>query len=437
MREMQSIWQQTVKRRKFPKLEGHQKTDVLIIGGGIAGLLVAHRLREHGVDCLLLEKNRICDGTTAGTTAKITFQHGLCYAELLRSSGVEAARGYLEANRCALAEYERLCAEIPCDFALRDSYVYALTDRGKLEAECAALHAIGYGAAALCDTPTLPMPTVGAVRFPRQAQFHPLRFLYAIAEKLPIYEDSMVRELRGNTAVTAEGAVTAEQIVVATHFPFLNKHGAYFLKLYQHRSYVLALEHAQDVGGMYLDENAAGLSFRNQGDLLLLGGGAHRTGKAGGGWAALEAFAHAHYPKTTVQCRWAAQDCMPLDNRPYIGQYARHTAQLWVATGFHKWGMTGAMLASMLLTDAMLGKENEFASLFCPSRSIWHPQLAVNAWEALTNLLRLTPKRCPHLGCALHWNAAERSWDCACHGSRFAEDGTVLNNPANGDLPSR
>lgn len=428
---MESIWQKNADLPSFPKLEEEVKTDVLIIGGGLAGILTAYFLRQNGVECILVEKNRICSGTTGHTTAKITFQHGLLYHKLLQSSGAEAARRYLEANRMAFTKYAELCEKIDCDYERKDNFVYSLGDRKVLEQEMEALSKIGYHVQFREKLP-LPFQTAGAVMFPDQAQFHPLKFIAAIAGDLPVYENTLVQEMRGNTAVTDCGNITAKTVIAATHFPFINKHGSYFLKLYQHRSYVLALEHAQNVDGMYVDESRTGLSFRNYGDYLLLGGGGHRTGKQGGNWTELRHFAQQYYPNAKEYCRWAAQDCMSLDEMPYIGRYSGRTTQLFTATGFNKWGMTGAMLSAMLLSDLVQGKRNEYAELFSPSRSILKPQLFVNGLESIANLLRFTGRRCPHLGCALHWNAAEHSWDCACHGSRFAEDGRILDNPANG-----
>ena len=296
-----------------------------------------------------------------------------------------------------------------------------------------ALRKIGFQAE-FCEGLPLPLETAGAVKFPRQAQFHPLKFLAAISQGLHLYEHTFVREMIGNTAVTDHCKIYADQVITATHFPFINKHGSYFLKMYQHRSYVIALKDAQDVDGMYVDESHTGLSFRNYGDLLLLGGGGHRTGKQGGGWSELRSFAGKHYPDAQEKYFWAAQDCMTLDNIPYIGQYSKNTPGFYVASGFNKWGMTGAMVSAMLLTDAVLGRPNEVAEVFNPSRSMLKPQLLLNGFEAVKGLLTFNGKRCPHMGCALKWNAAERSWDCSCHGSRFSESGELLDNPANGNL---
>lgn len=431
---MRSLWKATASLPEFPELVGDVRTDVLIVGGGIAGILTAYLLHEKGVKYVLVEKGRICSGTTGNTTAKITFQHGLIYDKILKSDGTEAARKYLAANRAAFDKYAELCGKTDCDYEIKDNYVYSTDDRRKLEKEVEALEKIGY-IADLCENVPLPVKTVGAVKFPDQAQFNPLKFLSSVAEGLNIYENTFVREMRGNTAVTDKGKIHADTVTAATHFPFINKHGSYFLKLYQHRSYVIALENAQDVNGMYVDECDTGLSFRNYEGLLLLGGGGHRTGKKGGNWAELRAFAAKKYPNSREKHFWATQDCMSLDGIPYIGRYSAKTHGFYVASGFNKWGMTGSMTAAMLLSDMILGKRNGFASVFDPSRSIVKPQLFINGAEAVCNLLTPSKKRCPHLGCALKWNEAERSWDCPCHGSRFTEYGRVLDNPANGDLP--
>ena len=232
---------------------------------------------------------------------------------------------------------------------------------------------------------------------------------------------------------TNRGKITAKTFIVATHFPFLNKHGSYFIKLYQHRSYVIALENAPVLDGMYVDESDTGLSFRTYDGKLLLGGGGHRTGKKGGGWNELRDFARRHFPDAREVAHWATQDCMTLDDIPYIGRYSKHTPDLYVATGFNKWGMTSSMVAANLLCDLVQGKKNPYTDVFSPSRSILHPQLIANTAESLLGLLTPTVPRCPHLGCALTYNKQEHSWDCPCHGSRFSEKGKLLDNPATGD----
>lgn len=430
---MASLWEETWKHPAFPPLDGDADTDVLIIGGGMAGILCAYRLHQAGVPYLLAEAESIGNGTTKNTTAKLTSQHGLIYERLIRLFGTERAKQYLTANQEALEAYQELCRGIRCGFEEKDAYVYSRNDRKKLERELTALEKLGFHAEFSEHLP-LPFPVAGAVKFPHQAQFHPLEFLAAIAKDLHICEHTPVQELVGTTAVTPRGRITAKKIIVTTHFPFLNKHGSYFLKLYQHRSYVIALEHAQNVDGMYVDEAQKGMSFRNYGSQLLVGGGDHRTGKQGGGWRELREFAKRYYPKAVETAHWAAQDCMSLDGVPYIGPYSASTDHLYVASGFNKWGMTSSMVAARILSDLVLEKENPYGDVFSPSRTILRPQLVVNGLEAAAGLLTPTARRCPHLGCALKWNPQEHSWDCPCHGSRFTEDGALIDNPATGDL---
>ena len=430
---MASFWEQTWEHSGFPSLEGDVSTDVLIIGGGMAGVLCAYLLHCAGVSYVLAEAKTLCSGITKNTTAKITSQHGLIYDKLIRKFGVDHARQYLSANETALRTYRELCLDIDCGFEQKAAYVYSLDDRRKIERELNALGQLGFHADFVSQLP-LPFPVAGAVKFQNQAQFHPLKFVSAISKGLRIYEHTPVRELVGTTAVTDHGKIRAQKIIVATHFPFLNKHGSYFLKLYQHRSYVIALESAPDVDGMYVDEAQTGMSFRNYGKLLLVGGGSHRTGRRGGAWRELRTFAQRHYPHAVERYHWATQDCMSLDGMPYIGPYSASTSNLYVATGFNKWGMTSSMAAAMILCDLVQGKENPYQDAFSPSRSILRPQLAVNGFESMVGLLTPTTKRCPHMGCALKWNPQERTWDCPCHGSRFTEGGKLIDNPATGDL---
>ncbi len=430
---MHSIWEDSTKLPSFVHLSKDIKTDVLIIGGGICGILCAYMLKKAGIDYVLVEADRICSGITKNTTAKITSQHGLIYDKLISKFGTERARMYLEANETALNQFRKLSKTIDCDFENKDSFVYSINNPRKIEQELNALRKIGFYAE-YADNLPLPISTVGAVKFNNQAQFNPLKFIAEISNGLNIYEHTQVTELIGNLAITKYGKIRASKIIVATHFPFINKHGSYFLKMYQHRSYVLALENAPDVGGMYVDEAESGLSFRNFNNILLLGGGSHRTGKQGGSFTELSFFAKKYYPAAKEICRFATQDCMTLDDVPYIGNYSKKTPHLYVATGFNKWGMTSAMAAAMILRDMILEKNTPYASVFSPSRTMLRTQLFINAFESTKNLLTPSKKRCPHLGCALKWNPQEHSWDCPCHGSRFTKEGKLIDNPATGDL---
>ncbi len=430
---MNSIWTDSAKMPKFKSFKGNRKTDVLIIGGGLAGILCAYMLQKHNVDYILVEANEILSGVTQNTTAKITSQHGFVYQKLVSEFGVYKAHLYLKANQNAISKYRELVKNIDCDFEEKDNFVYSVDSLYKIEKELNALEKLGFSAE-YCENPNIPIATMGAVKFKNQAQFNPVKFIAEITKGLNIYENTTVLEYNGKDFITDFGKITTEKTIVATHFPFINKHGSYFLKMYQHRSYVLALKNAQDVKGMYVDEADCGLSFRNYNGLLLLGGGGHRTGKQGGNWQELSAFAKKHYPASAEVIRWATQDCMTLDGAAYIGQYSKSTPNLFVATGFNKWGVTSSMVAADILCDLVMEKDNPYSELFSPSRTILRPQLLLNAVETITNLLTPTKPRCPHLGCALKWNPYEHSWDCSCHGSRFTKDGKLLNGPATDDL---
>lgn len=428
----QSVWTDKISMPSFGALSKDIKTDVLIIGGGLCGVLCAYFLQLAGIDYVLVEGSKIASGTTKNTTAKITSQHGLVYSKIIRDYGTEKAQMYLHANQAALKKYEELCNNIKCDYEKKDAYTYSLKSRRKIEDEVRALNKLGINAGFVTKT-ELPFKVQGAVRFENQAQFNPLMFMAEISKELNIYENTFVRELTPEAVITNNGKIKAEKIIVATHFPFLNKHGSYFLKLYQHRSYVSAFENAYKFDGMYVDEDKKGMSFKSYNNLTFIGGSGHRTGKQSGAWEDLEKFANLYYPDANIRYWWAAQDCMSLDGIPYIGKYSESIPDIFVATGFNKWGMSSSMVSAMLLTDMVQGKNADYAEVFSPQRSIVKPQLLVNGFEATVNLLTPTVRRCPHLGCALKWNRAEHTWDCPCHGSRFEENGKLIDNPAMGD----
>lgn len=437
---MKSLWEREVVLPSFPRLEGEKTTDVLIVGGGMAGILCAYFLQKQGVKYCLVEAGQLAGRETGHTTAKITAQHGLVYHEIAERYGLEAAAKYYDVNQAAVEQYRQLCKGINCDWEEKDNYVYSVRSRNKLEREMDVLGSIR-GKASFAEVLPLPFGTCGAVCFPGQAQFHPLKFLKGIVNGLEIYENTKVLGFEectgtGHRKVRLSGGaiVYAKNIIITTHFPMVNKHGMYFIKLYQHRSYVTALKNAPHYPGMYVDEDKAGFSFRNAGECLLFGGGGHRTGKTGGGFTELRGRGETFFPEAREMCRWAAQDCMSLDGIPYIGGYSKGSSGLFTATGFNKWGMTSSMVAAMMLSDLVQEKENEYEQLFSPGRSMFTKQLAINLSESAMGLLSFSRPRCPHLGCALRWNKEEHSWDCPCHGSRFAENGTVLENPANGNL---
>lgn len=431
---MDSIWLKNSQKPNFKSLNGDIRTDVLIIGGGITGILTAYMLKESGIDYILAEADEICSKTTQNTTAKITLSHSIIYHKIFKKYGEEKARLYYLSQKAAVDKYFALTKKIDCDFKEKNNFVYSVNNWRALEDELETILHIG-GNAEFEENLPLPFSTVGAVKIKNQAEFNPLKFCFRLAKDLNIYEKTRVEKISNGVAFTNRGNIKASKIIVTTHFPFINSHGGYFLKMYQHRSYVVALENTPDLNGMYVDENLNGYSFRNYKNHLLFGGGSHRTGKNGGGYLELLEAAKYYYPKSSPITQFATQDCMTLDGIAYIGQYSKSTPDLYVATGFNKWGMTSSMTAALLLSDMILEKQNEYAELYSPQRSIFHKQLALNIGESLVGMLTPTRPRCTHLGCALKYNKQEHTWDCACHGSRFDQNGKILNNPATKEKP--
>ncbi len=474
---MESIWSESCRIRKREPLSGDIQAEIAVIGAGIAGLLTASALRKAGRQVVVLEANRIASGQTRNTTAKITSQHGMIYRRLIETLGRDKAKQYAMANEAAIEAYRRVISSehIDCSFEERNAYVYG-SDSKRLRAEAEAAASLGLPASFARET-ARPFSTAGAVCFAHQAQFHPLRFLEHIAEPLTVYENTSVLRVEDDRIETEKGQVRAEQIVFACHYPFVIFPGLYFARMHQERSYVLALEHAAQVDGMWIGAEQGAYSFRNYGDLLLLGGGGHRCGEnsAGGKYELLRQKAKEWFPDSREIAHWSAQDCVTADGVPYIGRYAESRPSWYVATGFQKWGMTSAMVAAMLLRDLICGVKNPYADVFDPARfdAAALAGITAESGQAVKGLAKelfqipsstaaaipkghggigflhgeklgvykeegwkLTPVelRCPHLGCQLEWNPDERSWDCPCHGSRFDRFGNLISGPAQEDL---
>lgn len=429
---MKSVWQQEKRQQHYPVLKGNKRTQVLVIGGGMAGVLCARKLQEAGKDVILLEANRIGSGITAKTTAVLTAQHDFLYQDMIKSFGEETARAYLRGNLRAVEEFRSLSKKILCDFTDIPSMQFTAGSLERLCREADVVKKLGFDAH-FTEEIEFPEIATGAVVYPGMAQFHPLKFLFGAANGLDIYENSRVLHLQGTTAVLEQGSVRAEQVVVATHFPFINRRGLYFMKLYQSRSYVLALENAPKPNATMAELEGQGIYFRPYGDLLLVGGGDHRTGKNRDGYSFFRNYVQMHFPKARVLYAWANQDCMSLDGLPYVGKYSPNMQGVYVATGFNAWGMTNSMVAAEVMRDQICGKANPLSEALRPDRSVLHKQLLSNLGSTVADFVIPTAKRCPHMGCALKWNPYEHSWDCPCHGSRFDEKGKLLDTPAQKD----
>ncbi|HII4513935.1 FAD-dependent oxidoreductase [Clostridium perfringens] len=476
---MKSVWSESCKFRKREALNKDIKTDVLVIGAGIAGILTAYMLKQKGRDVVLIDAAEIASGNTKNTTAKITSQHDLIYSKLITEFGEEKARQYAKANELAIKKYKEIIEDkrIECDFEEKPAYVYSLNEVDVLKEEAKAAKKLGIYAE-FVQKANLPFKINGALKFNNQAQFNPLKFLKDILNELVIYENTRALEIKENLVVTSGGNITAKNIVVATHYPIMNAPGYYFMKMHQERSYVLALENKSEVDGMYIDLNKEGYSFRTYNNLLLLGGISHRTGEneEGGSYDELRKVAKRLYPKAKEKYHWSAQDCMTIDGIPYIGRYSSETPNIYVATGFNKWGMTSSMVSAMIISDMILEKENDFSEIFSPKRfdlSLSINNIANDLIETAKNFIAqkvyipsseiehiknghggiieyngekvgvyknkegkefFVSTKCPHLGCQLSWNADELTWDCPCHGSRFDYKGRLIGSPATKDL---
>jgi len=467
-----------------PSLQGDITTEIAVIGAGMAGILTAYLLQERGCQVVVLECKEAGSGITKNTTAKVTSQHGLIYHKLVTYKGEERAWEYAMANQKAVEKYEEIVSDlgIDCDFQILPNYIYTLDNEQRIKQEVEAARKLGLPAVMTKEV-MLPFRVKAAARFEHQAQFHPLKFLDMIAKKLTIYENTRVTEVNNSGLITTDkGRVRAKSIVVATHYPFINVPGYYFFKMHQERQYVTALE-GNDIlttgklDGMYLDADPQGYSFRNYKDYLILGSGNHRTGKYKplDAYAKLEEAAKRWYPNSHSRYAWSNQDCMTPDSIPYIGRYSAITPNIYVATGFNKWGMTSSMVSAMLITDMILVGKSEYQKVFYPRRLMMSgskkflEDAAIITISLLSEHLKVVRNslneiapgkagtiikdgqklgvyrdkkdkyyfvstKCPHLGCSLEWNQNELSWDCPCHGSRFDYRGNLISNPAMRDV---
>jgi glycine/D-amino acid oxidase-like deaminating enzyme/nitrite reductase/ring-hydroxylating ferredoxin subunit len=485
-----SLWVATTEPGDHRTLQGSDSADVVVVGAGITGLTTARLLVEAGASVVVLEAGSVCAGATGYTTAKVTSLHGLTYSDLAERFDDERARLYGEANEAAIAEIARLVAldDIDCDFERRAHIVYTTdpekADEVAREADVAATLGLPSTSA---TTPELPFDVAAAVRFDGQAQIHPRAYCLGLAEALVaagarIYAHSRVRHVDGDErrVVTDGGEVRARDgVVVATHLP-IKEMGGYFARSEPMRSYALAVSVAgARPDDMYISVDSPTRSLRTAGDHLIVGGEGHKVGESDDTrmhYDNLERWAREHFDVASVDHRWSAQDWVGADGVPYIGRMPANDG-VFVATAFKKWGMTHGTVAGMVVRDLLGGRENEWLEVFdagriAPKQSIRGvvsenvgavkhfvgDRLGTGDRSTLDALqpgegavvkidgdaiaacrdddgnLRAVSAICTHLGCLVSFNTAERSWDCPCHGSRFAADGSVLEGPAVDDL---
>ena len=472
-----SLWFQDVTRPARAPLDRDVTVDVAVLGAGIVGLTTALLLERQGARVAVLEARRVAAGASGYNTAKLSSLHGLTYGKLAGSLGMDAARTYGAANEAGIARVFELTDElgIDCDLRRKPNYTYTESgsDLDRVRAEAELARELGLPASYAQDL-DLPFPVEGAVRFDDQAEFHPVKYLDGIAAALdgPLHEGTMATHLQGDRVRTAVGAtVTAGHVVVATHLPFLDR-GLYFARCHPERSYVVAGRTNEAPAAMYLSTEQPAHSIRAHGEWLLVGGESHKTGQADAAerYARLEAWARERFG-IEPELRWATQDHMPADGVPYVGRHDPLSSNVWVATGFRKWGLAMGTSAAELLAAQIAGREHEWAGLFNPQRLRPKAGAASFVKENSNVALRffgdrvvkrgsvdeIAPgegrivgaglgqraayrdddgtlhelsARCTHLGCIVNWNSAERTWDCPCHGSRFAATGEVIEGPA-------
>ncbi|MFS0654973.1 FAD-dependent oxidoreductase [Bacillus sp. 179-C3.3 HS] len=487
-----SLWLAQNKKHSFPPVSEDLTADVIIVGGGITGIATAYDMTERGYDVILIDADHLLQGTTGHTTAKITSQHDVYYHELIQQIGMPKARLYVEANEKARELIQKRIEEhqIDCQLEVRDAYLYTKEEKGvkKLEQELDAYKQLGIDRDWKTDLSFDP-DIKAALVMTQQAQFHPLQYLHALVELLiergvRIYEQTTAVDVKeGNrpAVITKNGHdLTGRYIISCTHFPFYDGKGLYFTRIHPEQSYVVAAKTKKPLPrGMYLGIDQPAHSLRtaeiNGEEVVLLGGEGHKTGQGGdesSHYAALETFGEETLGLEDILYRWSTHDMVTMDQIPYIGHLTKHHSNLFVATGFRKWGMTTSHVAASLIGDLIEDKPNPYASIFTPSRGmsdsfikdfvkenanvagqlisgkfkqpdqtiddlkpgeggiVSYDDQKCGAYKSEDGSVYLVDTTCTHLGCEVAWNNSDRTWDCPCHGSRFSITGEVMEGPA-------
>ena len=492
-----SLWIQDSGKTEFTQLVKAENADVCIIGGGITGAVTAYLLGQQGKKVILLEKNKVGMGVTAYSTAKLTSQHGLFYKYLKDMNGIEFARRYLKANEEGISLAKKIIREedIDCEFESKDAYVFA-ADESELEKvyeEVNVLNEIGYDAEFVKDINIPVEKALGAIRFKNQGQFNARKYtveLLKVATEygVKVFEDSKVINIKAEKGAyvisTEKSAVFAKDVVIATHYPIKNFPGMYFTKMYQDKSYVIAVdlnneENKYKIDGMYLQSHDPVLSFRtakyNNKELLIVAGCGHKTGKAKGriedSYANLENYIKNYCPNCKTIFRWSTEDCISLDKVAYIGRFSNFLPNVYVATGYKKWGMSTAHVAGKIIADLITEGKSEYEDIFRANRfepvknikefgniikestyslivnKIKHSNLKfsdiklgdggiieidgekIGIYKRDDGKVFAVKPVCKHLGCLLSWNNLEKTWDCPCHGSRYDYEGNIITEP--------
>lgn len=493
-----SYWISSVEglRKNYDKLDGDENVDVCIIGGGLTGLTCGYYLSKLGKKVIIVEKDKIMNHTSGNTTAKITSQHGLFYDYLIKSQGKEKAKQYLEANEQAIKNIHEIIEEekIDCDFEWQDAYVFTEDENevDKIFNEVEAVNSLGFNAE-FVENIEINKKILGAIKFKNQAGFNPCKYGLALADSIEkndgkIFENSKVIDFKTNfenyEVITEEGKIIADKVIIASHYPIINFPGFYFFKMYQETSYLVAFEVDEELfNGMYISSGNTSVSFRtanyNNKKILIVGGSKHKTGEKidlKNSYKYLENIAKSLYPSAKPIYYWNTEDTISLDKIPYIGEFSNLIPDVYVATGYKKWGMTTSNVAANIIVDKIMGKENSYEDVFKSTRlkpiknykelgnmiKQTSFSLIINKLNKSNNLIKDIEKgdgkiveidgikvgvykdekgrfyaikpNCSHLGCELSWNNLDKTWDCPCHGSRFNYEGKSIYEPSIKDL---
>lgn len=487
-----SFWMDSTSGTDYPTLDEDIAVDTAIIGGGIAGITTAYLLKEAGVSVAVLDADRILQGTTAHTTSKLISQHAIIYSKIKKQMSAELAQQYADANNYAIDLVEQISKEqnIDCDFTRLPAYTFTESDQyiKQIEDEVEIARILGLKASFQQDIP-LPFRVKAAMRFDNQAQFHCLKFLKELARRIPdreshIFENTKAVNIQeGNplTVVTETGKkVKASHVVIASHFPFFDGGGFYFSRIYLERSYVVAATIAEEFPeAHFISAEDPGRSLRytpsQYGRLILFGGEHHKTGHGtdtNKHYKNLIDFANQYYQVEKIYYRWSTHDCVTTDGVPYVGNLTSRSPNIYVATGFGKWGMTNGIASAKIISDLITTGDNPWAQVYNPSRFITSGSALktfvginlsvaekyitgklergeadadikkgearvidiegqrIGAYRDADGVLHMVDTTCTHLGCEVNWNDAEKSWDCPCHGSRFTYEGEIIEGPA-------
>lgn len=493
----ESYWIDSTPPTSYPRLAEDTEADVAVIGGGIAGVCTAWEVASTGRSVVLLEADRIVTGVTGYTTAKLSALHTLAYARIARAFGKDGAGLYAQSQQSAVERAAALIDElgIDCDLERVPGFTYAESEAEvqHVRDEADAAREAGLPASFVTET-GLPFPVAGAVRVEEQAQFHPRKYLLALAEDLShrggrIFERTRavgLDEGQPCRVTTEQGRiVVARDVVVATHYPVFDR-ALLFARLSPRRELVVAgpIGPERDPGGIYITPEENTRSVRTapyrDGQRLLIVTGEHftpGTTDVTERFERLLVWARNRFPEVEIAYRWATQDNTTTDGVPFVGPFHPATRHVHVATGFGGWGMSTGIMAGQLLAATIAGEWLPWADLYDPRR--FHPlreagpmlelqatvarhfigdrirsshvdsldevqagtgavirvrgeQRAVYRDEAGT--LHALSARCTHLGCIVRFNDAEGAWECPCHGSRFDVDGSVIQGPANKPL---